>query len=150
MTSYMEGDTEYVWDHFERSVPMSTYLVAMIVCDFEHRTSDPVSVSEVDVRIWARKNAIEQTEYARSIAAKILRYFEVFFDVPYPLPKQDMVAIPDFGAGAMENWGLITYRETALLFKEGTSSRGNMQRVAAVVSHELAHQERCLEINKFA
>ena len=61
-----------------------------------------------------------------------------------------MVAIPDFGAGAMENWGLITYRETALLFKEGTSSRGNMQRVASVVSHELAHQERCLEINKFA
>ena len=66
--------------------------------------------------------------------------FKVFFDVPYPLPKQDMVAIPDFGAGAMENWGLITYRETALLFKEGTSSRGNMQRVATVVSHELAHQ----------
>ena len=51
-----------------------------------------------------------------------------------------MVAIPDFGAGAMENWGLIMYRETALLFKEGTSSRGNMQRVATVVSHELAHQ----------
>ena len=148
MIYFREQDTEYVWDHFERSVPMSTYLVAMIVCDFEHRTSDPIN--DVDVRIWARKNAIEQTEYARSIAAKILRYFEVFFDVPYPLPKQDMVAIPDFGAGAMENWGLITYRETALLFKEGTSSRGNMQRVASVVSHELAHQERCLEINKFA
>ena len=127
-----------MWDHFERSVPMSTYLVAMIVCDFEHRASD--QIGDVEVRIWARRNAIEQTEYARGIAAKILRYFEVFFDVPYPLPKQDMVAIPDFGAGAMENWGLITYRETALLFKEGTSSRGNMQRVAAVVSHELAHQ----------
>ena len=138
-----EQDSDYVWDHFERSVPMSTYLVAMIVCDFEHRTSDPVS--DTDVRIWARSNAIEQTEYARGIAARILRYFEEFFDVPYPLPKQDMVAIPDFGAGAMENWGLITYRETALLVKEGTSSVGNKQRVAAVVSHELAHQGRQIQ-----
>ena len=56
---------------------MSTYLVAMIVCDFEHRTSDPAS--DADVRIWARSNAIEQTEYARGIAARILRYFEEFF-----------------------------------------------------------------------
>ena len=76
MNYFREQDTEYVWDHFERSVPMSTYLVAMIVAsDFDHRTSDPIN--GVDVRIWARKNAIEQTEYARSIAAKILRYFEV-------------------------------------------------------------------------
>ena len=102
-------------------------------------------MSDADVRIWARSNAIEQTEYARGIAARILRYFEEFFDVPYPLPKQDMVAIPDFGAGAMENWGLITYRETALLVKEGTSSLGNKQRVAAVVSHELAHQGRHIQ-----
>ena len=79
MTYFREQDSEYVWDHFERSVPMSTYLVAMIVCDFEHRTSDPIN--DVDVRIWARKNAIEQTEYARSIAAKILRYFEVRLEI---------------------------------------------------------------------
>ena len=75
VTSFRERDSKYVWDHFERSVPMSTYLVAMIICDFDHRVSDPIN--DVDVRIWARKNAIEQTEYARSIAAKILRYFEV-------------------------------------------------------------------------
>jgi aminopeptidase N len=60
--------------------------------------------------------------------------------VKFPLPKQDMIAIPDFGAGAMENWGLITYRETALLYKEGVSAASNKQRIAIVVSHELAHQ----------
>ena len=76
---------------------------------------------------------------------KTLEFYASYFDVPYPLPKQDMVAIPDFGAGAMENWGLITYRETALLVKEGTSSVGNKQRVAAVVSHELAHQGRQIQ-----
>ena len=62
---------------------MSTYLVAMIVCDFDRRVSD--TSSDVEVAVWARRDAIEQTEYARGIAARILRYFEVFFDVPYPL-----------------------------------------------------------------
>ena len=61
-----------------------------------------------------------------------------------------MIAIPDFSAGAMENWGLITYRETALLFKEGVSSKGNKQRIAIVVSHELAHQWFGKAINKLA
>ena len=64
--------------------------------------------------------------------------------VPFPLPKLDMIAIPDFAAGAMENWGLITYRETALLYKEGVSAASNRQRIAIVVSHELAHQVKCI------
>ena len=60
--------------------------------------------------VWARPEAISQTAYAREIGPKITKFFENYFDLPFPLPKQDMVAIPDFSAGAMENWGLITYR----------------------------------------
>lgn len=91
-------------------------------------------------RIWSEPSSLDQTEYARDIGPKILKFFEDYFNVKFPLPKQDMIAIPDFAAGAMENWGLITYRETALLYKEGVSAASNKQRIAIVVSHELAHQ----------
>lgn len=74
------------------------------------------------------------------IASKILNHYEEFFGIEYPLPKMDMIALPDFNAGAMENWGLITYRETAMLYDERSSSIANKQRVAVVVAHELAHQ----------
>jgi len=94
----------------------------------------------VRFRIWSEPSSLDQTEYARDIGPKILKFFEDYFNVKFPLPKQDMIAIPDFAAGAMENWGLITYRETALLYKEGVSAASNKQRIAIVVSHELAHQ----------
>jgi len=134
----MEGTTEYVWDSYQESVKMSTYLVAFVVSKFEFKeiTRD----NGVRFRIWSTPHSLDQTEYARDIGPKILQFFEEYFNVKFPLPKQDMIAIPDFGAGAMENWGLITYRETALLFKEGVSAVNNKQRIALVVSHELAHQ----------
>jgi len=135
----MKETDEYVWDHYDESVEMSTYLVAFVVSKFEYREADPRS-NNVRFRIWSRSDAVEQTEYARDIGPRMLEFFENYFNVPFPLPKQDMIAIPDFGAGAMENWGLITYRETALLFKEGVSAASNKQRIAIVVSHELAHQ----------
>jgi len=134
----MSEDPDYVWDHYQQSVKMSTYLVAFVVSKFEHR--DVKRSNDVLFRIWSRKDAIDQTEYARDIGPKILEFFETYFGVKFPLPKQDMIALPDFAAGAMENWGLITYREVALLFKEGVSAAKNKQRVALVVSHELAHQ----------
>jgi len=136
----MERDEEYVWDHFQNSVKMSTYLVAFVISKFEYRESEQSDSGVWKFRIWTRKDALSQTEYARSIGPKMLKFFEDYFQVPFPLPKQDMIAAPDFAAGAMENWGLITYRETALLYKPGVSAASNTQRIAYVVSHELAHQ----------
>lgn len=80
-----------------------------MVSDFEYKEA-PKTSSNVLFRIWARKEALNQVELAKEVGPKVLEYFETFFDMKYPLPKQDMAAIPDFSAGAMENWGLITYR----------------------------------------
>ncbi|XP_055523948.1 aminopeptidase N [Wyeomyia smithii] len=128
-----EGLEDYVWDVYQQSVPMSTYLVAFVVCDFVNLTSNNFAV-------WARSDAISSARYALEVGPKILKYLEQFFDIKYPLPKMDMIALPDFSAGAMENWGLITYRETAMLYEENVSANSNKQRVVTVVAHELAHQ----------
>ena len=132
----VEGLPTYVWDHFDVSRNMSTYLVAFVVADFVNLHSD----QNKNVSVWARKSAIDQASYALQVAPKVLKYYEEFFQIGFPLPKIDMVAIPDFAAGAMENWGLITYRETDLLYQAGVSTAANKQRVATVVAHELAHQ----------
>ncbi|XP_055618476.1 aminopeptidase N [Toxorhynchites rutilus septentrionalis] len=127
------GLEEYVWDNYQQSVPMSTYLVAFVVCDFDHLATGNFAV-------WARSDAMTSARYALDVGPKILKYLEQFFDIKYPLPKMDMIALPDFSAGAMENWGLITYRETAMLYEENVSANSNKQRVVTVVAHELAHQ----------
>lgn len=103
LCAFRKGLPDYMWDHFAETVPMSTYLVAFAVTDFEKITSGNFTV-------WARKNAIAQAQYSLDIGPKLLRFFENFFDIKFPLPKIDMVALPDFSAGAMENWGLITFR----------------------------------------
>merc|ERR1719376_197747 len=137
-TRPIPGEPGWVWDHFDMTVPMSTYLLAFVVSDFSHvNSSDGNSVL---FRVWTREEALGQSAYSLKIGPPILAWFENYFDIPFPLPKQDMIAIPDFSAGAMENWGLITYRETAMLYDPLVSAARNKQRVAVVVSHELAHQ----------
>lgn len=134
----VEGQEGWFWDHFNTSVPMSTYLVAFVVSDFTYVNS--TFHEHVLFRVWSRKNAINQSDYAIEKGPEVLSYYEEYFGIPFPLPKQDMIAITDFAAGAMENWGLITYRETAILFDPIIGSARNKQRVMEVIAHELAHQ----------
>ncbi|CAH0554039.1 unnamed protein product [Brassicogethes aeneus] len=130
----------WFWDRFDTSVPMSTYLVAFLVSDFAYKTGEPIQGSNVTFKIWARKDAIDQVEFSKETGPKALEYYEKFFNIKYPLPKQDMVAISDFSAGAMENWGLITYREALLLYDPKVTSKSSQHRIASVIAHELAHQ----------
>lgn len=139
-TMPVENLPGYHWDVYQSTLPMSTYLVAFLVTDFEQALPKSGDENDIKYSILVRKEAENSSRYALEIGPKVLSHYEDFFNVKYPLPKQDMAAIPDFAAGAMENWGLITYRETALLYEPGVSSRSNKQRVAIVVAHELAHQ----------
>ncbi|KAG7280925.1 hypothetical protein CRUP_009212 [Coryphaenoides rupestris] len=124
-------------DEFEKSsVNMSTYLVAFVVATFQ---SVSRNVSNTLVSVYSVPEKTEHTIYALDTACKLLQFYNAYFDIDYPLKKLDLVAIPDFLAGAMENWGLITFRETSLLVNN-QSSLLEKQLIASVVAHELAHQ----------
>ena len=118
---------------------MSTYLLAFVICDFK-KVTKVTRNSNISVSVIAAPGKIDQTDFALEAAVNLTDYYEQYFGVKYPLPKQDLIAIPDFGAGAMENWGLITYRETSLLYSPDESSSKAGQWVGIVVAHELAHQ----------
>ena len=123
---------------FNTTPPMSTYLLAFIISELNCVESNDF---RVPVRVFAPPDQdIERGRFSVDLAAKTLKFYEDKFDSKFPLPKMDMVAIPDFSAGAMENWGLITYRLVDVLFDDKTSGAGTKLRVAEVVQHELAHQ----------
>ncbi|NXT55172.1 AMPE aminopeptidase, partial [Pluvianellus socialis] len=123
---------------FQKSVPMSTYLVCFAVHQFDY--VERTSASGKPLRVYAQQQQLHTAEYAANVTKIVFDFFEEYFNVNYSLPKLDKIAIPDFGTGAMENWGLITYRETNLLYDPNESASSNKQRVAAVVAHELVHQ----------
>ncbi|XP_027211538.2 aminopeptidase N [Penaeus vannamei] len=132
------GQEGWVWDRYEKSVPMSTYLVAFVVSDFV-QVNTTVN-DKVLLRVWARQAAIDQAEYAMAVGPKILSYLEEYFNLSFPLPKLDMVALTDFSARGMENWGLTTYKETYLLYNGQVSTPESKMTVTEIISHELAHQ----------
>ncbi|KAI9303207.1 aminopeptidase [Cunninghamella echinulata] len=122
---------------------MSTYLVAFVIGPFEYIeafTSGEHNGQPIRSRVYTLPGLAEQGRHALNVCVTALEYFARVFGEPYPLPKLDMVAVPDFEAGAMENWGLITYRTVSLLFDEKQSSIVSKKRTAYVVCHELAHQ----------
>ncbi len=124
---------------FETTPRMSSYLLAWVVGELHKRTAH--SKSGVEVNVWAtHTQSSESLDFALDIAARTIDFYDEYFGVAYPLPKSDHVALPDFSSGAMENWGLITYREVALIVDPKSTSVSMKHYVATVIAHELAHQ----------
>ena len=169
-TGILEHESGYQVIEFAPTPKMSTYLLAFIVGEFEYiegrtrpssrRMSGSINKQAcgpsdlnigmdshlrgndngILVRVFTTPGKKEQARFALDVARKCLDFYEDYFDIDYPLPVLDMIAIPDFASGAMENWGAVTYRESTLLIDEERSGTANKQWVALVIAHELAHQ----------
>ncbi len=122
---------------FADTIRMSTYLVAFFVGELE--ATAPAMVGRTPIRLWCVPGKLRLTRFGLEAAAFCLRFFEEYYGIPYPGDKLDLLAIPDFASGAMENLGAITFRETALLVDEAAASHVELERVADVVAHEVAH-----------
>jgi aminopeptidase N/puromycin-sensitive aminopeptidase len=116
---------------------MSTYLVAFLVGDFQCTSGESDGVT---IRSCSTPDKVALTPYSVDVAKYVLHYYNNYFGIPYPLKKLDLIALPDFEAGAMENFGAITYRETALLIDPKTASVDTKKQVALTIAHEMAHQ----------
>lgn len=134
----VEHDAGYKVVRFEKSPKMSSYLLAFIVGHFEY--VETLTTEGVKVRVYVTPGKKRQASFALEAASKIMSFYHNYFGIAYPLPTIDLIAIPDFANGAMENWGAVTYRETALLVDEENSSLHTKQWVALIIAHELAHQ----------
>ncbi|HEX3891027.1 MAG TPA: M1 family metallopeptidase [Terracidiphilus sp.] len=122
---------------FSTTPKMSTYLLAFLVGDFQCTSGEQDGVT---IRSCATPDKVALTPYSVEAAKFFLHYYNNYFGIPYPLKKLDLIALPDFEAGAMENFGAITYRETTLLLDEKTASLAARQVVAVDIAHEMAHQ----------
>ena len=125
------------WVRFAPTMLLSTYLVAWVVGPLEF--SETVDVDGVPLRVVCPPGRTEMADFALEVGAHALRFLTDYFAIPYPGDKLDLVALPDFAFGAMENLGCVTFRETALLADRPTASRDELERIADVVSHEIAH-----------
>ena len=123
--------------HFATTPKMSTYLVAFLVGDFQCISGES---DGTPIRVCGTPGKQQYGAFALSAAEYILHWYNDYFGIKYPMPKLDLIGIPDFEAGAMENFGAITYRETDLFIDEKTASVGEKKNVAEVVAHEMAHQ----------
>jgi len=122
---------------FFKTPVVSTYLIYLGVGEFEYITS---KIGKILIRVVTTKGNKSKGRFALDLGKKLLTSYEKYFGIKYPLPKLDLIAVPDFAAGAMENWGAITFRETILLYDPKTSSTRTKQFIAEVISHEIAHQ----------
>jgi len=121
---------------FQKTPRMSTYLLYLGIGKFEER---PERLANKDVIIATVPGKVNLGNFSQDEAEKAISYFESYFAIPYELPKIHLIAVPEFAMGAMENWGAITFRESALLIDANTTTR-TRKRVAEIVDHELAHQ----------
>lgn len=139
---------------------MSTYLTCFIISDFAYKSA-VIDTNNIGLpfilRIFTTREQIDKVDFALEVGKAIMEFYLEYFKIEYPLPKMgkelslcfsqtyrpsiiaDMVAIPDFVSNAMEHWGLVTCRQSALLFDENQSSSANRQSVAQVIAHEFSH-----------
>ena len=129
----LDGKTLY---KFQKTPVVSTYLIYLGVGEFEYLTG---KIGKVQIRVVTTKGNKSKGKFSLELGKKLLTSYEKYFGIKFPLPKLDLIAIPDFAAGAMENWGAITFRETILLYDPKTSSTRTKQFIAEVISHEIAH-----------
>ena len=124
---------------FEKTPRMSSYLLAFVIGELHKKSAR--TESGVEVNVWATPAQNENTlDFALDIATRSIDFYDEYFGVKYPLPKSDHVALPDFSSGAMENWGLITYRESCLLADPELTPESSRRFIATVIAHELSHQ----------
>ena len=123
---------------FETTPKMSSYLLAFVYGDLKYKQAK--TKNGTVVRTYAVPSKVDFTDFSLDVAVKCLEFYDDYFGQPYPLPKCDLIALPDFASGAMENWGCITFREQCMLVDPANTSVGTKQYVAMVVAHELAHQ----------
>lgn len=133
-----EAEGSEIIRKFQTGPPMSSYLFALAYGEFAEISR--ATESGIKLSVISTPNKIEHGGFALDFAAKVLDFLEEYFGVVYPLEKCDLLAVPDFDAGGMENWGLITFREDLLLFDEESSTLADKQAIALVIAHELAHQ----------
>ncbi|KAL4641907.1 aminopeptidase N-like isoform X1 [Arapaima gigas] len=132
-------DEAWLITEFFPTQNMSTYLLAFIVFDYEAKMTD---YGRYVIKTWARPEAIAagHADYAQRITGQILQFFEDIYDIKYPLPKLDQIAVSKLNGNGMENWGLIIYQEGSVLYQEGLSTTTKKETIAEIVAHELAHQ----------
>lgn len=124
---------------FQTTPKMSTYLLAWVIGELHKKTAK--TMSGIEVSVWATPvQPSDSLDFGLDVAVRAIDFYEDYFGTKYPLAKSDHVAVPDFSNGAMENWGLVTYRETALLVDPSTASIASKQVIATIITHELAHQ----------
>ncbi|KAK7081103.1 hypothetical protein SK128_000833 [Halocaridina rubra] len=136
-TTPIEGQPGWSWDSYATTVVMPSYLLAFVVSDFVSNTT--TTSTGLPFGVWARQQKIETAQYALDKGPDVLEFFEIYLQIPYAMPKMDMLSSTDFG-GAMENWGLIIYSESAMLFDPEVDGLSDKQGTMLVMAHEIAHQ----------
>ena len=122
---------------FARTAKMSSYLAALVVGNFEYVEGE---ADGIPIRVYATPGKKEMGTFALDVASNVLKYYDHYFGIKYPYGKLDLIGLPDFSAGAMENTGCITFREVILLIDENQGSIGLKKEIASVIAHEMAHQ----------
>ncbi|XP_066914385.1 glutamyl aminopeptidase-like [Clytia hemisphaerica] len=135
-----KADGDEVTNYFKTTPIVSTYLIVFVICDFESKMVVANTTVPTNMTYYAPSSQIDQIDYAMDVGSKVLPHLESYYNVSYPLPKADMIAIPSLSYRAMEHWGLITYRAIALLYDEHNSASSDKFLVSRIVAHELAHQ----------